>query len=60
VGSGQPAPGAEPLARTTVIPTVMVDGTTATLFYYGQTPFAVGLYQINFQVPANARRGIWM
>jgi uncharacterized protein (TIGR03437 family) len=57
VGSGQPAPGVEPLARTTVTPTVMVDGTTANLFYYGQTPFAVGLYQINFQVPSNARTG---
>jgi uncharacterized protein (TIGR03437 family) len=57
VASGQPAPGIEPLARTTVTPTVMVDGTTANLFYFGQTPFAVGLYQINFQVPANAKTG---
>ena len=34
-----------------------MDGTTAKLFYFGQTPFAVGLYQINFQVPSTAKSG---
>ncbi|MDP8979398.1 MAG: putative Ig domain-containing protein [Acidobacteriota bacterium] len=57
VASGQPAPGVEPLARVTEVPTVTVDGATAKLFFFGQTPGAVGLYQINFQVPSNAKTG---
>ena len=47
-----------PLAPTTVQPTVTVDGQAVTAMpYAGLTPGLVGLYQINFQVPANARSG---
>ncbi len=57
VPSGKPAPGSEPLARVTIPPTVSLDGQNATVQFAGLTPGLVGLYQINFQVPANARTG---
>jgi uncharacterized protein (TIGR03437 family) len=57
VPSGQPAPSSEPLARVTVTPRVTVNGVEATLYYSGLTPGAVGLYQINFQVPASTATG---
>jgi uncharacterized protein (TIGR03437 family) len=57
VRSGFPAPGAEPLARVDTAAKVLVDGTEAQIGYAGLTPFGVGLYQINFVVPANARTG---
>ena len=57
VASAQRAPGVEPLARVTTAATVTVDGQNSSVFYSGLTPFGIGLYQINFLVPANARSG---
>jgi uncharacterized protein (TIGR03437 family) len=57
VASGQPAPNIEPLARVRMQPTVTVDGQNAVVNYAGLTPGAVGLYQINFQVPLSAHSG---
>lgn len=57
VPSGQGAPTMEPLARVVSLPTVTVDGQTATVEFAGLAPGFVGLYQIDLQVPANARTG---
>jgi uncharacterized protein (TIGR03437 family) len=57
VPSGTAAPSVEPLARVTLQPTVTVDGQSAYIAYAGLTPGAVGLYQINFQVPPDANPG---
>jgi uncharacterized protein (TIGR03437 family) len=54
--SGTPAPSAT-LAQAAVQPTVTVDGQNAQIVYAGLTPTYVGLYQINFVVPASARTG---
>jgi len=57
VKSGDPAPGLEPLARVTLPPTVMVDGQNADVGFAGLSPGFVGLYQVNFTVPSNAKNG---
>jgi len=57
VKSGDPAPGGESLAHVTLTPTVMLDGQMAKLEFAGLTPGFVGLYQVNFDVPGNARTG---
>ncbi len=57
VKSGDPAPGAEPLARVTLAPTVMVDGENGDIGFAGLSPGFVGLYQVNFTVPSNAKNG---
>jgi uncharacterized protein (TIGR03437 family) len=57
VKSGDPAPGAEPLARVTLTPTVMVDGQNADVGFAGLSPGFVGLYQVNFTVPPTAKNG---
>ncbi len=57
VKSGAPAPSSEPLARVTIQPTVTVDGQNATVQFAGLSPGFVGLYQVNFQVPSNAKSG---
>src|SRR5207248_3053756 len=57
VPSGNPSPGLEPLARVTATTTLTLDGQTITPSFTGLTPSGVGLYQINFTVPANARTG---
>jgi uncharacterized protein (TIGR03437 family) len=56
VKSGAVSPGS-PLAYTSVQPTVTVDGQTAEILFAGLTPGGIGLYQINFRVPAAARTG---
>jgi len=61
-GMGASNPGVasgavSPLAPATLQPTVTVDSQTAAVIYAGLTPGSVGLYQINFQVPANAKTG---
>jgi len=56
VASGQPSPSAT-LAKVTIQPTVMVDHLPATVSFAGLTPGFVGLYQINFQVPAGVSSG---
>lgn len=53
--TGQQATG--PLEPAVVQPTVTVDGQTAAVSFAGLTPGGIGLYQINFQVPPNARSG---
>jgi uncharacterized protein (TIGR03437 family) len=55
VASGQPTPLR--LVLTTVQPLVTLDGQTVDYSYAGLTPTGVGLYQINFTVPENARTG---
>jgi len=57
VPSGQGAPTAEPLARVVNNPTVTVDGQNTSVAFAGLAPGFVGLYQIDFQVPTNARVG---
>jgi uncharacterized protein (TIGR03437 family) len=54
VATGAPAPGAEPLARPVVPVTMTLGGQSITPAYVGLTPFAVGLFQITFQVPHDA------
>ena len=46
-----------PLASVTVPATVMLDGEPAPVLFAGLSPGFVGLYQINFQVPTNAKSG---
>ncbi len=58
VASGQPAPVAEPFARALAVPTVAIDNLPSQIGYAGMTPGGVGLFQINFTVPANARTGV--
>jgi len=57
VPSGQGAPTVEPLARVVTQPLVTVDGQMAPVSFAGLAPGFAGLYQIDFQVPANARSG---
>ncbi|MGH9719818.1 MAG: S8 family serine peptidase [Bryobacteraceae bacterium] len=56
--SGEPSPGAEPLARTRVVPTVTLGGRPAQVLFSGLAPNLVGLYQINVVVPADTPTGI--
>ena len=56
VATGQQSP-VSPLAMVTVQPTVTVDGQPANVAFAGLTPGGIGLYQINFAVPSNARAG---
>jgi uncharacterized protein (TIGR03437 family) len=53
---GQQSPST-PLAHPDIAPTVTVNGENAAISFAGLTPQAVGLYQINFQVPADAPNG---
>jgi uncharacterized protein (TIGR03437 family) len=55
VPSGQPTP--LQLVPVTNQPVVTLDGQQITYAYAGLTPTGVGLYQINFTVPSNARAG---
>jgi uncharacterized protein (TIGR03437 family) len=45
------------LARVVNSPVVTVDGNPAAVLYAGLTPFSVGLYQIDFTVPAGSKTG---
>ena len=56
VASGVQTPSS-PLASVTNEPTVTVGSQPATVAFAGLTPGFVGLYQINFQVPASASSG---
>ena len=56
VASGAATP-ASPLHPTTGPVTVKVGSQTATVAFAGLSPFFVGLYQINFQVPVGATSG---
>ena len=55
--SGEPS-SAEPLARTRVQPEVTIGGIKADVLFSGLTPGAIGLYQVNARVPANAPSGL--
>ncbi|MSV29011.1 MAG: hypothetical protein EXQ52_09745 [Bryobacterales bacterium] len=57
VPSGTASPSSEPLARVVAPVSVTVDGRDTEIFFAGLTPGAVGLYQINFRVPAASRTG---
>lgn len=56
--TGEPAPAAEPLARTRTLPVVSVGGIPAQVLFSGLAPSFVGLYQLNVVVPDNAPSGI--
>jgi uncharacterized protein (TIGR03437 family) len=56
VASGHAAPST-PLAKVVVQPMVTVDGQNAKVSFAGLTPGGVGLYQIDFKVPTDARTG---
>lgn len=51
VGTGQLAPGVEPLARVRVAAVITVDGKTAEILFAGLTPGGIGLYQVVFVIP---------
>jgi uncharacterized protein (TIGR03437 family) len=53
-GAATPSTG---FYRVTAEPTVKVDSQTANVSFAGLSPFFVGLYQIDFQVPSNASSG---
>jgi uncharacterized protein (TIGR03437 family) len=61
VASGQPAPGAEPLARVTNTPVVNIGGgiggTQVTPIFAGLSPTYAGLYQVNVTIPSNVPHG---
>lgn len=57
VPSGTPSPSS-PLGLPKVPPTVTIDGQPVDIVFAGLTPGGVGLFQINFYVPANARTGV--
>ncbi len=57
VSSGDLAPSAEPLARTTSVPMVNIGGIPAQVTFSGLAPGFVGLYQVNLQVPAGVPSG---
>jgi uncharacterized protein (TIGR03437 family) len=51
------AAGVSPLSKTLTTPEVRVSGRAAEVFFSGLSPGSVGLYQINFRVPADAPSG---
>jgi uncharacterized protein (TIGR03437 family) len=56
--SGEPSPAAEPLSRSTVVPTVTIGGVPAPVSFSGLAPYFVGLYQVNVTVPQDAPVGV--
>jgi uncharacterized protein (TIGR03437 family) len=56
VPSGAVTP-VSPLSNVVLQPVVTVGGNASTVLFAGLTPGFVGLYQIDFQVPANAAAG---
>jgi uncharacterized protein (TIGR03437 family) len=57
VQSGIASPGIAPLPQLVNSVTVTVDGESSIIRFAGLTPGAVGLYQINFTIPLDARNG---
>ncbi|MBZ5606301.1 MAG: hypothetical protein LAO79_28755, partial [Acidobacteriia bacterium] len=55
VPSGQQTPSQ--LVPASTQPTITVDGQRADIGYAGLTPSGIGLYQLNFTVPPNAKAG---
>jgi uncharacterized protein (TIGR03437 family) len=56
VNTGAASPG-DPLARPLATPGLSLDGKPVAIGFSGLTPTLVGLYQVNFQVPVDARNG---
>jgi uncharacterized protein (TIGR03437 family) len=56
VGTGAQAPSS-PLATVNTSASIAIDGETAPVLFAGLTPGFIGLYQINFQVPADIQSG---
>jgi uncharacterized protein (TIGR03437 family) len=56
VGSGAASPFS-PLAHALIAPSVLLNGQSAPVIFYGLSPGMVGLYQINFQVPPDTAPG---
>jgi adhesin/invasin len=56
VASGSASPS-NPLAQPASTPTLTINGEQTTILFAGLTPGLVGLYQVNFQVPADAPNG---
>lgn len=54
--NGMPAPSS-PLATTLVNPAVTIGNLSAVVMFSGLTPEAIGLYQVNAQVPAGVSSG---
>ena len=57
VPSGTPSPG-DTLGVPLIPPTLTIDGQPVQIVFAGLTPGGVGLFQINFQVPTDARTGV--
>lgn len=55
VATGAASPSTVPLGQPTNAVTMTIDGSPVTPAFIGLTPGGVGLFQINFQVPSNAR-----
>ena len=56
VDAGTPSPSS-PLDSVTIPPTVTLDGESVSTQFAGLAPGMVGIYQINFQVPSDAKTG---
>jgi uncharacterized protein (TIGR03437 family) len=56
VASGAPSPS-DPVANVAVPPVLTLNGSPINILFAGLTPGLVGLYQVNFQVPANLASG---
>jgi uncharacterized protein (TIGR03437 family) len=56
VPSGAPSP-LSPLARVMENPLMTLNGAATPALFIGLTPGLVGLYQVNFQVPAQLQDG---
>jgi uncharacterized protein (TIGR03437 family) len=56
VSDGAPSPSA-PLANVLDMPSLTVNGEQAAILFAGLQPGAVGIYQVNFTVPADAPNG---
>jgi uncharacterized protein (TIGR03437 family) len=56
VASGTASPS-NPLAQPSVTPTLTINGAPSPILFAGLTPGLVGLYQMNFQVPAGLTAG---